>query len=123
MEVDIELGESSAGTLVRLVAARQAGARGASKDQYTSLLQEAPFQQMTGTPSDNRQRRLTSNLGLTPKHVDLTDISTITSRIQIDTTARPLCSNVTWRIKAPSNVPVGVIDWLLAQSNVELEVT
>lgn len=120
-EVEIELQDHLASELISLISAREAGARGASTDQYASVkLMTLELLNDARTSAEP-----TNFVGIAKSMLAL-------ARAQErnpDTT--PICSAVRWKIRVPdrvkdgmssrlNNIPMGVLEWLEQQPNVEV---
>lgn len=93
--------------LVCLVAARQAGARGASEEQYRAFLDEM-FSRLYNAP---RPRRLQ-----TAELEKLAVLSAVTA-FQLKGGMAPLCPQVQWSIKAIDHIEEIWLNWLKVQPN------
>lgn len=110
--VEIEIKDHSVGALISIIAARQAGARGASKEQYLELLRKALA--MIG------QRRITRAFKAELQR-EAPNVLAAASIFQLDAEAIPLCSQVQWKIGALGTELGDLLGYLEAQPNVEIQ--
>lgn len=114
-QVEIELTEHSVGTLISVIAAREAGASGATEEQYLHTPRDASSRLFSDQP-----RRMTRSLKAVCAG-EAQDILAAASAFQLDAGTRPLCSRVQWKLNAPDCVPDDILERLEGQPNIEVE--
>lgn len=113
-EVELELKEGSVRQLTGVIAARLAGARGASEEQYLFLANDAVSQLFRDHASNDA--RMLNPGGNREVQKFLADAASF----KVDGTANPLCSQVRWKINATTSVLGTIIDWIGDLPNVQL---
>lgn len=113
-ELDLAVGSISA--FVSVFAARQAGARGATEQQYLDILQSASSRL-------GKARLGSSTSGAGSAFVRRArDIMATVNAVEHHANAQPLCSHVHWRVSVPDSLPLRVMEWLKEQPNIDVQV-
>lgn len=113
--VEIEIKDHSVGALISIIAARQAGARGASKEQYLQTFRDASARLF-----DDQPRRMTRALKDACAR-EAQRIMAAASAFQLHAGTSPLCSEVQWKIHAPDSISEDLLNWLQEQPNIDVE--
>lgn len=111
------LGEYSAGMIIGLIAAREAGASGASEEEYLEVLPQASARLPTYP-----LRHDAPALFRTVRAGEARDALAAASAFQLDAGTQPICSRVQWKIcTSATHFPDGILDWLEEQPYIEVQ--
>lgn len=115
-EIELTMDDSTA-ALIAVVAARDAGARGATKQQYEDMMLSG-----FAALSEAQAQLEPKEHGFGSAFMREVEIVMATaSAFHADASASPLCSRVHWKLFAPSGFPSDILDWLEHQPSVSVE--
>lgn len=112
-DVEMEVTESTIAELICVIAARQAGANGASERECLLLLYDASTRLV--------EAGFDGSCLEGPAWLEAHDILATASAFQLDGGTLPVCAQMHWKLSASTEMLGCVLSWLEGQPNVDVE--